>query len=398
MVLLVTMAMSTLAFFALAVAVVDIQDEFGISRFEIGVLGAANTLIGGLLAPASGRFSDRVGGRRAVQITLITSGLTAVAIALSSNYLMLLVAMALAGIPQGMANPAANKAIATGIAEHARGAITGVKQSGVQFAVFLTGISVPWLSANFGWRTAIWLCAALSFAMLALTPLVKTLGDTTPPDAPERDEPSDAGPSEQREGAANRLPTFVTQVAWYGFFLGAVGGGFGRFLQLFAEEEIGLTAGRAGLVFAAQGLVAIPVRLASGVLLDRGVSVRLTLTLMGFGGAASMVLVFASISGGEAFLWAGTILSGVTIGAWNTAANLSMIRLGADAGRASGRLILGFMVGLTVGGPAVGWTVDRFSYSPAWLGCAAFSLVGGLVVMGRRRAVPSLRTDKEAIS
>ena len=60
--MLSTMAVSTLAFFALAVAASELQAEFGISKFQLGVLGAVNTGVGAFLAPASGAFSDKVGG------------------------------------------------------------------------------------------------------------------------------------------------------------------------------------------------------------------------------------------------------------------------------------------------------------------------------------------------
>ena len=384
LVLLVTMAMTTLAFFALAVASSDLQEEFGISRLQLGLLAAVNTLVGGLFAPAAGRLSDRIGGRRTVTVTLLISGVTAVLTALSQSYVMLLVSMALAGLPQALGNPGTNKAIATGIPMMHRGFITGVKQSGVQAAVFVSGAAVPFLSRNFGWRSAIWLTAGLSFAALAATPLITT-----------RDDLEEVSTS--TSGRRVKLPTFVNQVAIYALLLGAVGGGLSRFLPLFAEEEIGLSMTRAGLVFGVQGLVAIPVRLASGTLLDRGVSARLTLTVMGFGGAVAVLLILASTWSGEGLLWAGTVAAGVTIGSWNTAANLAMIRQRENAGRASGRMILGFMMGLTIGGPTVGWSVDQFGYSPAWLASAALAFAGGLAIAMRPRDEASVMLPAEGV-
>ena len=384
LVLLVTMAMTTLAFFALAVASSDLQEEFGISRLQLGLLAAVNTLVGGLFAPAAGRLSDRIGGRRTVTVTLLISGVTAVLTALSQSYVMLLVSMALAGLPQALGNPGTNKAIATGIPMMHRGFITGVKQSGVQAAVFVSGAAVPFLSRNFGWRSAIWLTAGLSFAALAATPLITT-----------RDDLEEVSTS--TSGRRVKLPTFVNQVAIYALLLGAVGGGLSRFLPLFAEEEIGLSMTRAGLVFGVQGLVAIPVRLASGTLLDRGVSARLTLAVMGFGGAVAVLLILASTWSGEGLLWAGTVAAGVTVGSWNTAANLAKIRQRENAGRASGRMILGFMMGLTIGGPTVGWSVDQFGYSPAWLASAALAFAGGLAIAMRPRDEASVMLPAEGV-
>lgn len=366
--LLATMAFSTLTFFALAVAASELQAEFGINKFEIGLLGAVNTLVGGFFAPTAGRLSDQLGGRTAMMLTLIISCASAVSLALAGSYTALLLGMAFAGFAQGWGNPACNKAIARGVEVSRRGIITGIKQSGVQVSVFLSGFLVPWLIETYGWRASMWLVAALSLVALFGVPLITELADGA-------DESGN-----RSKGARDRpLPAFVTQVAIYGFLLGIVGGGLGRFLPLFAEEEVGLSLANAGRVFGLQGLVAIPCRLITGVALDRGVSARKILMWMGLIGAVSILLILAATES-MSLLWVGTILGGMTLGSWNTAANLSMIRQ-PNSGKATGRLILGFLVGLTIGGPAVGWSIDSFdSYSPAWLASALFALLGAAAV------------------
>lgn len=373
--LLATMAMSTITFFALAVAASELQDEFDISKLQLGLLGAVNTGVGGFFAPRAGQLSDRLGGRTAMAATLATSGLTAVLMALSQSYAMLLAASAAAGIPQGWGNPSCNKAIATGIDEHRRGIITGIKQSGVQFAVFLSGFMVPWLTESYGWRSAMWLSAGISFTCLLGMGAITVLDSEQP-----RSVAADTNTT------PSRLPTFVTQVAIYGFLLGIVGGGLGRFLPLFAEEEVGFSIQQAGWVFGLQGLIAIPFRLLSGIALDRGVSARKMLLAMGVGGAAAVLLILSASSGPTALLWIGTVLGGMTLGSWNTAANLSMIRQGSVAGRATGRLMLGFLIGLTVGGPAVGWSIDNFDYAPAWIASALLALAGAAIIAYRPKA------------
>ena len=362
------MAASTFTFFALAVAASALEAEFDIGKFEIGLLGAVNTLVGGLTAPMAGRISDRIGGRFAMGATLVAAGLSAALAALSNSYLTLLAVMGLAGIAQGSSNPACNRAISEGITKTKRGIVTGIKQSGVQLAVFITGFAVPGLTEAFGWRSSMWFVAGFAAIALLGLPLIQAsdVADTT----------------KSANAAPARLSMFVNQVAIYGFLLGIVGGGLGRFLPLFAEEEVGLTLAQAGQVFGVQGLVAIPTRLVSGVLLDRGVSARAMLGLMGLIGAVAVVLILAASGGGAGFLWAGTVLAGMTLGSWNTAANLSMIRQ-PDAGRATGRLILGFLIGLTVGGPVVGWSIDNFGYSPAWIASAILALAGAAVVARR---------------
>jgi len=369
--LVVTMAMSTFPLFALAVVASELEAEFGLSKLQLGLLGAVNTGVGGLTAPAAGRFADRLGGRAAMGVVLGGAAVTSLLGAMAQSYLALLGAMALAGIPQGAGNPATNKAIATGIHASARGLVTGIKQSGVQLAVFVSGAALPALTAAFGWRAGLWLAAGVSLAAMAGLSMVRV--------APELAVEAAQGAEATQP---TRLPPFVYQVAAYGFLMGTVGGGIGRFLPLFAEEKVGFSPQMAGLVFGLSGLVAIPVRIFSGVSLDRGVSARLTMITMAIGAAGSCALLLAAPSV-AALLWVAAIVNGCSLGSWNTSANLAMIReLGpSGAGRATGVLLFGFLLGLTVGGPAVGWSIDRFdSYSPAWTAAGVACLAGAVAV------------------
>lgn len=372
--LVITMAMSTIAFFALAVVASELQDEFSISKLQIGLLGAMNTGVGGLLSPLGGRLSDILGGRRAMATVLLVAGMSAVLIALAQSYTFLLIAMGIAGVAQGFGNTSTNRAIATGVPPTQRGILTGIKQSGVQLAVFSTGFMMPWITSSYGWRAGIWMIAGLSFTALLGVTLITEL----PEESLARQRPRSADTS-------NRLPVFVTQVAIFGFLLGTIGGGLGRFLPLFAEEAAGFTAADAGRVFGLQGLVAIPTRIVSGMLLDRGIGARRMLLMMAIGGSAAIMLIWLASVGSPPYLWIGTVLAGMTLGSWNTAANLSMVRETSNAGKASGRLMMGFLLGTTVGGPLVGWSIDEFeSYTPAWLTSAALALVGAAVIFQPR--------------
>jgi sugar phosphate permease len=379
--LVMAMAMSTFSLFALAVVASDIEAEFGLSKLQLGLIGAVNTGIGGLFAPTAGRLSDRLGGRSSIAAVLVLSGLSSALAALAPSYTVLLLAMTLAGLPQGWANPATNKAISTGIPADQRGVLTGVKQSGVQLATFSSGFAMPAIAAAAGWRVGLWAVAGISVISLIGLRWVTELHDHASDASPRA--PTGTGP----------FPSIVWRVAAFGFVMGTVGGGLGRFLPLFAEEAVGVSATTAGAVFGISGLIAIPSRILWGVALDRGFPTRRALTMLGIGAAVSIAMLLGSPSLGVALLWIGTLLSGLTVGSWNTAANLSMIRESgtAGAGRATGVLLSGFLIGQTIGGPLAGWSIDRFdSYQPAWIASGLVCLLAASIVSGR--------TDRSTLS
>ncbi len=154
-VLVFTMTASSYQIFAFAVLAVDIIDDLSISRTALGLLGALNTLVGAVSAPATGRITDRIGARLATVIVLTISGLGMAMMALSSNWVLLAASAIVSGVPQGWGNPTTNALIAERVPQQVRGTVTGIKQSGVQFGVFLSGLTLPGLALAFGWRGAI---------------------------------------------------------------------------------------------------------------------------------------------------------------------------------------------------------------------------------------------------
>ena len=142
-VLVSTMVASTFTLFALAVLASPIIDDLGVSRATIGIIGSINTGLGALTAPWVGRVTDRIGARRAVVGLLAMSAVTMLLVGLASNVWVLVVAYVIGGIPQGGGNPATNALIAATLPPGERGVMTGIKQSGVTLAIFISGLSMP---------------------------------------------------------------------------------------------------------------------------------------------------------------------------------------------------------------------------------------------------------------
>ncbi len=369
-VLIVAMVVSTFQLFVIAVLAAEIIDEFGVTKWQIGMLGAANTGVGALMAPWLGRLTDRLGARNATGLVFATSGLGMIVTAAAGTYAILILGSLISGVPQGWSNAATNKLISARSSLKSSGLITGFKQSGVQLGSFIAGLSMPAIAVNFDWHVGlvgigVATILAAGAAMWVLLPdhVVATSSHTA--------------------SSRTRLPPFVFQVAVYALFVGLAAGGVGRFIPLFANEKLGFSLQGAGIVFAFQGALGIVARLMWGRATESRLPLRGSLLAMALGGAGVFVLLLLATSIGGWILWPIAALMAFTTSAWNVVAMLAVIRSVpvADAGRATGVVMMAFLGGLTISGPAVGWSIDRTGgYSEAWWGLLVLVLIGALSV------------------
>lgn len=75
-------------------------------------------------------------------------------IALTENFYGLILAAAICGIAQALANPATNTLIAQQVPLEKKAKIVGLKQSGVQLAAIFAGLILPGIAFQYGWRVA----------------------------------------------------------------------------------------------------------------------------------------------------------------------------------------------------------------------------------------------------
>lgn len=392
-VLVATMTATSFQIFALSVLAIELITDLDLSRAELGLIGSVNTMTGALTAPLSGRLTDRIGPWAAAVSGMLISAVGMSMMALSGGAMALAASALVSGVPQGWGNPATNALIAERVASGRQGTITGVKQSGVQFGVFLSGLTLPTLAVWLGWRGASWAYAAV-FALLAvLTAVLLPRRPTASPPASgvaSSDEPrgSEGQKPAGTVGAVTAMDPWIWRLAGYALLSGTVGGTIGRFFPLWAEEAVGMTTRTAGFLVAVTGLLGIVARIVAGRIAEAAVSPpRLLRILAAIGGAYGLVLVATPVIGSW-ILWPATALNAVGIGAWNAVAMLAIIMVVPKqlAGRASGVVMLGFLGGLSLGSPVAGWAVDRWgSYQPVWGVCVLLSALAVLSLSSRQR-------------
>ncbi len=363
------MAVGTFAGPAFAVLARFIIDDLGLSRAELGGIVAAFSTVGALASPAIGRITDAVGGRRTLAGIFLLSGAGMVAISISPTYWWLILAAAVTGVGQAAANPGTNKLISVHIPIGRRGAVTGLKQSGVQAGVFLAGILLPAGALAWGWRTTMAIAGGFSLVALATVQLV------VPPD------PDMSGSTSPARVAWSPPVLWLTA---YGFLMGAAGGAVNTYIPLYGEEAVGLPVAVAGSVAGLAGLIAFFSRIVWARHSERNETYIVSLgQIAGLSVLFTGALVLAT-SAGPWLLWIGALGLGASSTAWNAVGMLAVMAFAGQerSGGASGVVLLGFLAGLAVGPPVLGWSIDRLgSYTPGLCGVAVLFGLATLVSM-----------------
>ena len=343
----------------LGVLATFLLDDLDISRTEIGVLISVTILVAAVISPLAGGLVDTLGGRGGVAVVYVTSAVGFLGVGVSPSFWWMLVPVTIAALAQAASNPATNKLIAVHAAPGRRGILTGIKQSGVQAGVFLGGALVPAGALSIGWRWTMVLVALVPLGGLLMSWLA------LPVDRP--------APDELPAAAGRVLTPEIAFLAVYGGLMG-FGAAYTFLVPLFAEEALGLSEAAAGLAAGLVGFTALFARIAWARVAEKTGTFGLTLFLLALGSTGAAVVLMAATSVGPALLWVGVILTGLSSSSWNSVAMLAVIHHAGDerAGRGSGIVMLGFLVGLGVAPPVMGWTVDRFG-TYAWVWVTALS-------------------------
>lgn len=374
--LALTMATSTFALTSFSVLSGALLDAFSLSRWQLGALVTATAVIGALTSPPVGRISDRIGGRSALQVTLALSAVGLAGIATSPVYGLLIAAAVASGFGQAFANPATNKLISLHVADGWRGTVTGVKQAGVQVGVFLGGALLPLGGLLIGWRATMLIAAVIPMAGLLVARAI------VPADV--RDDPGTT-----RAGGSPARSPFLLRLGLYGFLIGAGWSGVFTYLPDFAQTALGWSATTSGLLVATAGLCGIAGRIGWSWLAERRLGAPATLIILAAIGLTAVVVVVLSRQV-PALLWLGAAAFGASSGSWNSVGMFAIIdRLPPSAsGAASGIVMFGFLVGLGVGAPAFGWSVDITGAYLLGLAAAVVVHLAGVVVATRLRVAP----------
>ncbi|MGA4839072.1 MFS transporter [Streptomyces sp. G45] len=355
------MAFSMLQLFLLGALGPRLVDDLDVAPTTLGLTTTLGFGTAAALSPVGGRIVDRVGPRRALAALLLLSALALALIGTAPGPGLLLAAVALGGVPQALANPATNKAILATVAPARRGAVTGVKQSGVQLGAFAAGLPLAALASWLGWRGAVWTAAAAAaltaaWSLRALPPpSVKPLAAATPPARPVEPPP--------RGGIAG--------LALFSLLLGCGIASVNTYVALYGTRRLDLGPGAAAALVAVLGVAGIVGRVAWSRAARPGLAEWLPGWLAA--GSVGAALLLAAAEQARPLVWVAVLAVGGCAVSANAVSMVLVLARAAPgrAGRDSALVSAGFFTGFAVGPPLFGLLADAGHYGPGWALVAA---------------------------
>lgn len=370
------MALALLPVIGIGVLSSFILTDLGISRTQLGLAFTAASATSAVTALALGRLADRQGGRNALITVFLLAGLATATIALSPSYLVLLGGAAIAGLAMGTANPATNRLIVETVAKARWGTITGFKQAGEAMAIVACGGLLPVAALAFGWRSAFGASAVLAAFAIALVLVAIPIRGAVAA--------RPVGPARARPLNRN-----ILWLAAYSVFVGLSAGSIATYLPLYSQEALGMSPSSAGAVVAAMGVVAVVGRVIWGHYARLAADLRGRLLSIAVIAVGAVLLFWSASVIHRDLVWVGAFAWGVSILSVGALGNLAVLvySVAEDTGRASGVMLTGFGIGLMVGPPVFGWTVDTSGAYHIGFGLLTAELVAlslTAVLWGRR--------------
>ncbi|ELZ18559.1 major facilitator superfamily protein [Haloterrigena salina JCM 13891] len=372
---------ASICYYTVFAATPFFRDEFGLSRFAVGLVVTALTLGYAVWLLPVGAVIDRFGEGRTLVVGLVGLGVGAVLVAGAPTYSLLLVAAFGLGSTYATAIPGTNKAIYDAIEAGRQNLALGIKQVGVTAGSGISALLVTGLASAFFWQAGFLIAAGTALGVAVVFAVCyRSAGERGRAEYPDF-----------RALSRNR-PYRVLVAA--GFFLGAALFTTTGYTVLYLEESIGASVVGGGVVLALVQLFGSVGRLVGGWLSDNlpgepHVRIGAILIVQALAGALLFVVVAATatpVAAAVAFSVLGFFVLGNTGVYYSYMATLVTAD---EMGGATAAGQLSLVAGSVVAPPAFGYLADSVGYRASWwLLAAGTALAAGLLVYAVRLEPP----------
>ncbi|WP_390898430.1 MFS transporter [Streptomyces angustmyceticus] len=364
------MAFSMMQLFVIGAFGPRLVGELKISTTVLGLTTTAGFGAAAVLSPLAGRLVDRVGPRRCLVALLLLTAVSLALIGAAPEAAVLLLAVALGGVPQALANPATNKVILAALPAERRPGVTGMKQSGVQVGAFVAGLPLSLLAAGVGWRGAVWTAAGAA-ALAALW-----ASRALPPDA------AASGPAPR---AASAVQGVTRRLALFSLLLGCGIASVNTYLALFGAQRLGLSPTAAAALVAVLGVAGIAGRVGWSRAAGKPGRAEALPAVLAAGAVGSALLLAAAVRV-PLLVWVAAVAVGSFAVSANAVSMVVVMRQAAPgrAGLDSARVSAGFFAGFAVGPPLFGALSSAAGYGTGWLLAAAEFATAAVIALPLR--------------
>lgn len=376
-VLIVTV--STQPVFLLGASFLQMGPELGFGPTGLGGLTSLFFLAASVASGPLGRVVQRIGWQRALRVNLVVSAAVLVAVPIVAHtFAVLAVLLVVGGAVYGVANPAANQALADHVDPRHRAVVFGIKHAGIPSSTLVAGLALPLVVLTSGWRAAYLLAAGLAVVVWALIPRGRVAVATG------------RFPADTRRSVVPLTTARLLAVA--GANALASWGAIALATYLVAASvDLGFTESAAGLLLFAGSVTAILARVGAGALTDR-FGGRGFIGVAALMGAGAVVFVVLTAAQGPHFA-ALVMAAFATASGWQGLMTYAVVNANAlSAASSSGVTQTGIFVGAAAGPVAVGRIVDVVSFDAGWLLAAAALAVASVVVWVVGRGVTRTAT------
>ncbi|MEJ5861824.1 MULTISPECIES: MFS transporter [Pseudomonas] len=159
------MALPMLVFYAIGALGPYQVADLGVPETRLDYLTMSAFALAALLSLWAGAIVDRLGGRRALGLLFGAYALAYALAGLLPGFYGLVIALAICGAAQALANPATNLLIAENLPVAERAATVGFEQARVQVSALFAWLLLPAIAQGLGWRTALVLFAPIALLL-----------------------------------------------------------------------------------------------------------------------------------------------------------------------------------------------------------------------------------------
>ena len=376
-------AMTAMALFTVPVLAPEIAASVGVDSAAVGLYQSIAFGGAAFLALFSGSLVLRHGGVRVNQVSVVLAA-AGVGLAITGALPVIALGAVLAGMGYGLATPGASHVLARVTPVNRRGFVFSIKQSAVPFGGLVGGALLPPVAQHVGWEWAVVLASAMVLlAALVIQPLRARLDeDRNPAHRIRMDAP----------GQSVRLILTTPELrpmALVAFGFGAMQLSVVAFFVTFLVEQSGLALVAAGLLFSVMQGAGVVARVAWGWVMDRWISARTLLVVLGAGTIAS-TLAATTFSGAWPLAGMAAVCAalGMTAIAWNGIylAEISRVVPTEKVGLATGGALMFTFIGIVVGPSSFGAILTvTGSYAAAFVAVDVLVLAAVVALLVRPR-------------